>query len=111
MKTSYGSVARSSSFGRTSAASALSHSMCTSLVVVWAPNGMDTGCRGTRGVVITDDKHLRTRPEEAHLAIEHKLKVVYLDGVGHRTRWDQLLRLTSHWSAVEAASVSEWVTR
>ncbi|WP_167101372.1 hypothetical protein [Amycolatopsis granulosa] len=63
---------------------------------------------GIRGwVVITDDKHLRTRPGEAELAIKHHLKVVHLDGVGHRTRWEQLLRLTSHWEAVELAAVSE----
>jgi hypothetical protein len=43
----------------------------------WIP---DIGRRGW--VVITDDRHLRTRPGEAELAVEYRLKVVHLDGSG-----------------------------
>jgi hypothetical protein len=57
---------------------------------------------GSRGwVVITIDHHLRTRPGEAHLAHQHGLKCVNLRGAGNLTRWAQLVRLTSHWDAVE----------
>jgi hypothetical protein len=36
---------------------------------------------GDRGwVMITNDRRLRTRPDEAELAIAHKLKVVHLHG-------------------------------
>ena len=41
---------------------------------------------GDRGwVVITNDRHLRTRPVEAELAIAHKLKVVHLHGKDARS--------------------------
>lgn len=53
-------------------------------------------------IAITSDRRLRTRPAEASLAIEHRLKVVHLYGdVGHRSSWDQAERLLSRWSAVE----------
>jgi hypothetical protein len=57
-------------------------------------------------VGITDDRHIRTRPAEAELAEKHKLKVVHLDGMGHRDRWDQLMRLVSHWKKVEEMATS-----
>jgi hypothetical protein len=58
---------------------------------------------GDRGwVLITNDRHIRTRPVKAQLAIEHKLKVVHLHGqVGNAAAWDQLIRLTTRWEAVE----------
>ena len=58
---------------------------------------------GSRGwIAITSDKRLRTRPAEARLAIEHRLKVVHLHGgVGHRSAWQQAERLISRWSAIE----------
>lgn len=58
---------------------------------------------GQRGwVVITNDRRLRTRPMEAELAIEHKLKVVHLHGqLGVRPAWEQLTRLTARWPAIE----------
>lgn len=52
-------------------------------------------------VVITMDRHLRTRPHEAELAIEHGLKCVNLHGAGSLSRWSQLVRLASHWEAIE----------
>lgn len=52
-------------------------------------------------VVITIDHHLRTRPNEAGLALEHGLKYVNLKGVGNLTRWAQLVRLANHWDGVE----------
>jgi hypothetical protein len=53
-------------------------------------------------VVITNDKHLRTRPVEAELAIAHKLKVVHLHGkVGGQTAWAQLTRIVARWPAIE----------
>lgn len=58
---------------------------------------------GDRGwVLITNDKRLRTRPNEASLAITHRLKVVHLHGtIGTRPAWEQLARLASRWEAVE----------
>ena len=58
---------------------------------------------GDRGwVVITNDRRLRTRPIEAELAIDHKLKVIHLHGqVGSRPAWDQMTRLTSRWQSIE----------
>lgn len=58
---------------------------------------------GERGwVVITSDKRLRTRPQEASLAITYKLKVVHLYGdIATRSAWDQLVRIAVRWSAVE----------
>jgi hypothetical protein len=49
---------------------------------------------GNRGwVVITNDRRLRTRPQEAQLAITHKLKVIHLHGeVGSRPAWEQMVR-------------------
>ena len=52
-------------------------------------------------VAITNDHHMRTRHYEASLALEHGLMVVNIKGVGHRTAWDQLVRLTKHWQSVE----------
>jgi hypothetical protein len=52
-------------------------------------------------VVITIDHHLRTRPHEAMLAAQYGLKCVNLRGAGNLRRWDQLVRLIRHWSAVE----------
>lgn len=58
---------------------------------------------GDRGwVVITNDKHLRTRPVEAELAIIHRLKVVHLHGkVGGQSAWNQLARIVSRWPSIE----------
>ena len=58
---------------------------------------------GDRGwVVITNDRRIRTRPHEAQLAIDHKLKVVHLHGkIGNAAAWDQLIRITTRWEAVE----------
>jgi len=53
-------------------------------------------------VMVTNDRRIRTRPSEASLAIEHKLKVVHLQGaVGHKTAWAQAVRFLSRWSAIE----------
>lgn len=55
-------------------------------------------------VAITNDKRLRTRPQEASLAVRHKLRVVHLHGhVGHQRTWDQATRLLSRWDAIETA--------
>jgi hypothetical protein len=57
---------------------------------------------GNRGwVVITNDLALRTRPNEASLAITHKLKAVHLYRVAGHSAWDQLVRLTTRWGAIE----------
>lgn len=58
---------------------------------------------GGRGwVVITTDRRLRTKPQEAELAITHKLKVIHLQGdVGKRSAWEQLVRVAVRWSSVE----------
>ncbi|VAZ81698.1 PIN-like domain-containing protein [Mycobacterium persicum] len=58
---------------------------------------------GERGwVVITNDKHLRTRPVEAELAIAHKLKAIHLHGkVGKQSAWAQLTRIVTRWPAIE----------
>lgn len=58
---------------------------------------------GDRGwVVITNDRRLRTRPLEAPVAIDHRLKVVHLHGeVGSQRPWRQAERLLTHWQKVE----------
>lgn len=53
-------------------------------------------------MVISNDRHLRTRPVEAELAVAHKLKVVHLHGrVGGLVAWAQLTRLAARWPAIE----------
>ncbi|GAY16234.1 hypothetical protein [Mycobacterium sp. shizuoka-1] len=65
--------------------------------VDWIPIVGDNGW-----VVITNDRRIRTRPAESQLAIEHRLKVVHLHGaVGTALAWDQLIRVTGRWNAVE----------
>jgi hypothetical protein len=58
---------------------------------------------GNRGwVVITNDRRLRTRPQEAQLAITHKLKVIHLHGeVGSRPAWEQMVRVATRWGSIE----------
>lgn len=58
---------------------------------------------GDRGwVIITNDRRLRTRPAEAELAIQHKLKVIHLHGgIGSRPAWAQMVRLASRWASIE----------
>lgn len=62
----------------------------------WIPVAAEHGW-----VAITNDHHMRTRYYEASLTLEHGLMVVNIKGVGHRTAWDQLVRLTKHWQSVE----------
>jgi hypothetical protein len=53
-------------------------------------------------IAITSDRRLRTRPTEARLALEYRLKVVHLHGdVGHRSSWEQAERLISRWRTLE----------
>lgn len=52
-------------------------------------------------VAITNDHHLRTRPSEARIAHHHGLKCVNLRGAGNLSRWSQLVRLVSHWEAID----------
>jgi hypothetical protein len=48
------------------------------------------------------DRRIRTRPLEAQLAIDHKLKVVHLHGeIANAAAWDQLIRITTRWEAVK----------
>ncbi|OBJ86981.1 hypothetical protein [Mycobacterium sp. 1245852.3] len=58
---------------------------------------------GDRGwIIITNDRRLRTRPGEAELAIQHKLKVIHLHGdIGSRPAWAQMVRLASRWESIE----------
>ncbi|BCO57163.1 hypothetical protein LTQ56_05570 [Mycobacterium intracellulare subsp. intracellulare] len=58
---------------------------------------------GDRGwIIITNDRRLRTRPDEAELAIKHKLKVIHLHGdIGSKPAWDQMVRIASRWAAIE----------
>jgi hypothetical protein len=52
--------------------------------------------------VITNDRRIRTRPLEAQLAIEHRLKVVHLYGnIGNVSAWDQLVRIANRWESIE----------
>lgn len=69
---------------------------CRSLDKHWIPVAAAHGW-----VAITNDHHMRTRHYEASLALEHGLMIVNIKGVGHRTAWDQLVRLTKHWQSVE----------
>lgn len=66
------------------------------LVTDWVP------LVGERGwVVITSDRRLRTRPDEARFAVTHKLKVVHLYGLGERSAWEQLVRMAVRWGDIE----------
>lgn len=59
---------------------------------------------GQRGwAMITNDPRIRTRPSEAALALEHRLKVVHLHGnVGYQSAWAQAIRLFTRREAIEA---------
>lgn len=62
-------------------------------------------------VVITNDRHIRTRPYEAQAAIEHRLRCVELAPVGRdAARWDFMRLLLSHWAAVEGLLAEEGPT-
>jgi PIN like domain len=52
-------------------------------------------------VVSTIDHHLRTRPHEARIALQHGLKCINLRSAGNLSRWMQLVRLTTSWDVVE----------
>lgn len=53
-------------------------------------------------IVITNDRHIRTRPYEAQAAIDHRLRCVELAPVERdAARWDFMRLLLSHWAAVE----------
>lgn len=54
-----------------------------------------------RWTVITDDRHLRTRPDEAWRAIDRGLRVVHLFKVGDLSTWDKAVRLLGNWPSVE----------
>lgn len=64
---------------------------------------------GDRGwVMITNDRRLRTRPHEAHLAIAHKLKVVHLHGkIANSPAWDQLIRVATRWTDITDQQTKE----
>lgn len=54
-------------------------------------------------VVITADRHIRTRHYEATAAIEHALLCVCLRPAGSSAlRWDYVRLLAAHWEAVES---------
>jgi hypothetical protein len=57
---------------------------------------------GRRWVVITNDRHIRTRPTEAPKAVEHGLVVAHLDAGTPARVWDYLRLLLRHWDDVEA---------
>jgi hypothetical protein len=58
---------------------------------------------GQRGwIAITNDKRLRTRPAEATLAFEHRLKVIHLHGsAGYSSAFDQTVRFMTRWSTIK----------
>lgn len=58
--------------------------------------------RPRRWVVITNHKHIRTRPTEAPKAVEHRLRVAHLDAGSPARVWDYLRLLLRHWDDVEA---------
>jgi hypothetical protein len=62
----------------------------------WIPVVGDLGW-----VMITNDRRLRTRPDEARLAIANKLKVVHLHGkIANSPAWDQLIRVATRWTDI-----------
>jgi len=53
-------------------------------------------------VVITNDRHIRTRPTEAPLAIEHRLRCACLRPRGKNpSQWDFMVLLMKRWSSIE----------
>lgn len=63
----------------------------------WIPIVADRGW-----VVITNDRHIRTRPVEADAAQDHGLRCVHLWPPGKRAnRWDFMVQLIRHWPRVE----------
>ena len=64
----------------------------------WIP---EVAARGW--VVITNDKHIRTRPGEAEVALHKGLRCVHLaPPVRAAVRWDFARLLLRHWDAVDA---------
>ncbi len=62
---------------------------------------------GRGWVVITNDKHIRTRPGEAEVALQTGLRCVHLaPPVRCAVRWDFARLLLRHWDAVDALCAS-----
>jgi PIN like domain len=63
----------------------------------WIPVVADRGW-----IAITNDKHVRTRYDEAQLAIDHELRCVHLAPGGRDpVRWDFVRLLLRYWDSVE----------
>src|SRR5450759_4145350 len=52
-------------------------------------------------VVITHDRHLRSRPAEQAAIIDNAARVVTLDGRRRLTKWDQLEIIVNQWRKFE----------
>ena len=52
-------------------------------------------------VVITRDKHIRTRPGEIAAVKRHAVKMFALTSAGQLSRWDQLDMLVRRWDRIE----------
>lgn len=69
----------------------------------WIPIIADRGW-----VAITNDKHIRTRFDEATVAIRHALRCVHLRPPKRNTnRWGYVRLIAKHWDAIEALTESE----
>ena len=58
----------------------------------------------TRGlVVISRDRHIRTKPAELAAFREHGLRAFWIAGKRDLTNWDTLVRLVHRWEDIEEA--------
>lgn len=63
---------------------------------------------GERGwVVLTRDKHFRTRPGERLAFVEHRVRAVTLTRAGNLTQWEMLQLLVRWWDRIEDATGGE----
>ena len=53
-------------------------------------------------VVLTRDKHIRSRPMERRALLEHGVRACFLTSGGNLDRFDQLRLWLRHWDAIEA---------
>ena len=54
-------------------------------------------------VVVSRDKHIRTKPAEIALLRSHGLRVFWIASKRDMTTWDYLVRVVRRWSDIERA--------
>ena len=57
-------------------------------------------------IVLSRDKRIRTKPAELAVFRDHGLRVFWIAGKRDLTSWGKLVRLVTHWEAMEAIVAS-----